>query len=241
MTKSNFEIRHNEITDLEVRSSEDSSTFTGYAAVFNSDSEPLPFIERIAPGAFTRTLESRNHVKMFLNHNTDIVLASNRSGTLQLTEDERGLRVTAELPPTTAGNDLKVLLKRGIISQMSFGFHIPNGGDSWSDGGKQRTLNEIALHEVSVVSGFPAYESTSAMVRTIARLAQRTQMDQDTLADAFSAFQSGEKLNADQVEVITQAVERQKMKTAEPDQDVSGLLATLAKRLDFLESTAPAS
>jgi uncharacterized protein len=241
MTKSNFEIRHNEITDLEVRSSEDSSTFTGYAAVFNSDSEPLPFIERIAPGAFTRTLESRNHVKMFLNHNTDIVLASNRSGTLQLTEDERGLRVTAELPPTTAGNDLKVLLKRGIISQMSFGFHIPNGGDSWSDGGKQRTLNEIALHEVSVVSGFPAYESTSAMVRTIARLAQRTQMDQDTLADAFSAFQSGEKLNADQVEVITQAVERQKIKVAEPDQDVSGLLATLAKRLDFLESTAPAS
>jgi len=241
MTKSNFEVRHAQIADLELRAEGDGNQFTGYAAVFNSDSEPLPFIERIAPGAFTRTLESRNHVKMFLNHNTDIVLASNRSGTLQLAEDERGLRVTADLPPTTAGNDLKILMQRGDVNTMSFGFHIPNGGDSWSDGGRQRTLKEIALHEVSVVTGFPAYEGSSAMLRSIARLAQRTQLDQDTLADAFSAFQSGEELNADQAEVIAQAVERQKIKTAEPDQDVSGLLATLAKRLDFLESTAPAS
>ena len=37
---------------FEVRETEEGMTFTGYAAVFNSDSQPLPFTERIAPGAF---------------------------------------------------------------------------------------------------------------------------------------------------------------------------------------------
>lgn len=136
-------------------------TFRGYAAVFNSPSEPLPFIETIAPGAFKRSLNSGREVRMFINHNSDQVLASTRSGTLTLAEDERGLYVEAELPPTTYGRDLAVLMQRGDVHSMSFGFSVPNGGDSWSDDGSSRELREVILHEVSVVTGFPAYPATT--------------------------------------------------------------------------------
>lgn len=54
MTK--VEMRQVQVQDLEVREVGNGATFMGYAAVFNSDSEPLPFVEQIRPGAFQRTL-----------------------------------------------------------------------------------------------------------------------------------------------------------------------------------------
>lgn len=145
--------------------------FSGYAAVFNSPSERLwdrangEFTEVIAPGAFKRTLARDNDVRMYLNHNSDMVLASTRSGTLFLAEDERGLKVDAELPNTSYAQDLANLMRSGVVDSMSFGFQVPANGDSWED--DTRTLTEIALHEVSVVTGFPAYpETAGASVRS---------------------------------------------------------------------------
>jgi HK97 family phage prohead protease len=142
-------------------------SFTGYAAVFNSPSEPLPFVETIAPGAFKRSLNSGKEIRAFVNHNTDAPLATTKNGSLQLAEDERGLRVNMTLPDTTAGRDLSVLLREGVVHSMSFGFTVPKSGDVWSADGSARTLKEIRLHEVSVVTGFPAYAATEgAIVRT---------------------------------------------------------------------------
>jgi len=140
--------------------------FGGYAAVFNSPSEPLPFTETIAPGAFRRSLNSGSEKLMLMNHNTDKVLASSKSGTLTLSEDARGLYVEAELPNTSYGRDLSVLMQRGDVHSMSFGFSVPNGGDAWSEDRSSRELREVILHEVSVVA-FPAYPATTgAQVRT---------------------------------------------------------------------------
>jgi len=52
-------------------------------------------------------------------------------------------------------------MQRGDVHSMSFGFSVPTGGDSWSDDGQSRELREVILHEVSVVTGFPAYPATS--------------------------------------------------------------------------------
>jgi hypothetical protein len=141
-------------------------TFRGYAAVFNSASQPLPFIETIRPGAFKRSLQSGKEIRMYLNHNSDQVLASTRSGTLRLTEDTRGLMVEADLPPTSYGKDVSILMQRGDVHSMSFGFTIPTAGDSWSSDGRSRELREIILHEVSIVTGFPAYEGTAGATIT---------------------------------------------------------------------------
>jgi HK97 family phage prohead protease len=98
-------------------------------------------------------------------------LASTKSGSLIVSEDERGLVVDAELPDTSYGRDLSVLIQRGDVHSMSFGFSVPSGGESRSADGQSRRLNEVILHEVSVVTGFPAYAATEgAQVRTTEEL-----------------------------------------------------------------------
>jgi HK97 family phage prohead protease len=208
----------------EIREEGDGRTFVGYAAVFNSDSEPLPFIERIAPGAFRKTLQSRKRdVRLYVNHNSDMVLASRRSGTLMLSEDERGLRVEAELPNTTAGNDLRELLRTGVVSKMSFGFTVPRGGDKWSEDGRTRELREIALHEVSVVTGFPAYEDTTAAVRSLSRLAERTGIAVDDLSETLEALASGDQVDPVKAEAIA-ALLASALPAPEVPEPVVGLL-----------------
>jgi HK97 family phage prohead protease len=233
MTKK-VEHRVADFSDIEMRASEDGlkMTFRGYAAVFDSPSEPLPFIERIAPGAFKRSLRSRNEIKMFVNHNMDRVLGSTRAGTLRLSEDEKGLLVEADLPNTTDGRDLSVLLERGDVSSMSFGFTVPPKGDKWSEDGMERTLTQVRLHEVSVVTGFPAYEATTASVRNLAGLALRTNVDGDKLADALTALESGATLTSDQASVVREVVgklEEPAAPTNEPDN-----LNMMRKQLDLL-------
>ena len=225
------ETRQIQVHDLELRQKGKGNMFKGYAAVFNSDSQPLPFIEQIRPGAFKRTLESRNQIKMFVNHDDTMVLATTRAGTLRLSEDERGLNVEADMPDTTYSKDLAVLMKRGDVDSMSFGFHVPSGTDEWSADGQRRYLNEIALHEVSVVTGFPAYEATSATVRKAQILAQRTQTDAEALADALTALEAGKELNDDQAELLVDVVERQRVNAPEPETDS---LEVLRDKLDLL-------
>ena len=197
--------------EFDVRAGEASSdgmSFTGYAAVFNSPSEPLPFTEVIREGAFKRSLKSRNEIKLFMNHNTDVVLGSTRAGTLRLSEDSRGLLAQAELPDTSAGRDLSVLMKRGDVSSMSFGFSVPPKGDTWSQDGATRELHQVRLHEVSIVTGFPAYEATTASVRSLDILAQRTAVDVDALSDAILKLEAGETLDDAHADLIGEVVSK---------------------------------
>lgn len=217
--------------ELRVEAAEsDGMRFTGYAAVFNSDSEPLPFIERIMPGAFKRSLKARNEVKLFKNHNMDEVLASTRSKTLRLTEDSKGLLTEATLPDTTAGRDLAVLMKRGDVHAMSFGFSVPAKGDRWSDDGMTRELKEIRLHEVSIVTGFPAYEATTASVRSLDILATRTNVNVDALADAMVKLEAGEKLAGSDADLLQEVVSKLRDNTPSADE----LLEIKRKQLDLL-------
>jgi len=193
---------------FEVREDGDYMTFEGYAAVFNSPSEPLPFIERIAPGAFKRSIEARNDIKLLWNHDTGTVLGSTRAGTLKLYEDTRGLKVIAQLPNTTAGRDASELLRRGDVDSMSFGFSVPAGGDDWSADGSERTLRSVRLHEVSIVA-FPAYSSTAGTttVRGLDKVAERANVDADALADAIVKLEEGKELSEEEGRLLNQAVD----------------------------------
>jgi HK97 family phage prohead protease len=184
-------------------------TFTGYASVFNSPSEDLGgFIEYVAPGAFKRSLQSRNEVKLLWNHDSGEPLASLRGGTMQLVEDNRGLKVTAQLPNTTRGRDVAELLRTNVINTMSFGFNVIR--DSWSSDGKTRTLESVRLFEVSVVS-FAAYPDTTAQVRS-----GNQTINPDQLADALLKLESGEELDEANANLITDVVNKLK---AQPEID----------------------
>jgi len=149
---------------------------------------------------------------MFMNHNMDMVLASTRSKTLRLTEDSKGLLAEAVLPDTTVGRDLSVLMKRGDVHSMSFGFSVPQKGDRWNNEGTERVLKEIRLHEVSMVTGFPAYEATTASVRSLDILATRTSVDVDALADALNSLEAGLELKPDQAGLINEVVDKLTLK-----------------------------
>lgn len=217
------------IEDFELRQAGNGMSFSGYAAVFDSPSQPLPFVETIATGAFKRSLSSRNNVRMLLNHDTSRVLGTTRSKTLRLAEDSKGLHVEADLPETTYGRDLSISMQRGDVDSMSFGFSVPKGGDSWNEDGSRRTLREVRLHEVSVVT-FPAYEATSAQVRDYSALAIRAQADEDAIAEAMEALVDG-SLTDEQADLLRSVVDQAAPK-AEASKSVP--LSVLQKQLDLI-------
>jgi HK97 family phage prohead protease len=218
------EIRTNSV-DFEVRAEGDGMTFTGYASVFNSPSEDLGgFVEYVAPGAFKRSLQSRNEVKLLWNHDSGEPLASLRGGTMQLFEDERGLKVTAQLPNTTRGRDIAELLRTKVIDSMSFGFNVIK--DSWSRDGQTRTLESVRLFEVSVVS-FPAYEATVAQVRSAPSI------NADELADALLKLESGEELDEKNANLITEVVGKLKAQPEVQEAEDNGLSILDLKQKQF--------
>ena len=138
----------------------------GYAATFNEEADGLSFRETVAPGAFTRTLKSDEPVFLLVNHDTDsLPLASSASGTLRLSQDSIGLRMEADLDPKNPfASALASALERGDVDKMSFAFTVAPGGETREGG--LRTLNDINLFEVSIVT-WPAYSSTSASMRSV--------------------------------------------------------------------------
>ena len=138
---------------------------SGYAAVFNSESEDLGgFIEIIKPGAFRDVLD--NDVRALFNHNADLLLARTASGTLKIAEDARGLYYEFDAPNTTYGNDLLEMLRRGDVTQSSFGFAIKK--DEWisRNGITYRYIHSVSrLFDVSPVT-YPAYPAATSQLKS---------------------------------------------------------------------------
>jgi HK97 family phage major capsid protein/HK97 family phage prohead protease len=158
------------MSDLETRQASigavEGKTITGYAALYNSWSKPLmgakgTFTERIAPGAFDASIAAG--ASLWFMHDSKQILANTKSGTLTLESDDQGLKYTATLGDSQRDAGVLDLVKRGVVSEMSFGFHVPAGGDSWS--GDKRTLNSVNLREISIVEQ-GAYNATTAQVRS---------------------------------------------------------------------------
>lgn len=142
-------------------------TAVGYAALFNSPADiGGAWVETIAPGAFTQTLRE-NDVVALVDHKMGRIIGRKSAGTLRLSEDAKGLAVEIDLPDTGDGRDLAVLLERGDIGGMSFGFNVTH--DEWDETvtPPKRTIHALDLIEVSAVA-FPAYEDTTLGLRSLA-------------------------------------------------------------------------
>lgn len=171
--------------NAELRASEDGKTVTGYAAVFNSMSEEMwGFRERIDPKAFDNA--DMSDVRALFNHDPNMLLARSSSGTLALSVDEKGLRYSFELPDTTAGRDLREMLKRGDVSQSSFGFTIAE--DAWeerkNDAGEvvetTRIITKVhRLFDVSPVT-YPAYPDATVAIRSRDKWQEKHKKDSKT-------------------------------------------------------------
>jgi len=162
------EIRAN-LARLEVRaaSADDGArTVVGYAAVFNSETDICGYwTEVVAPGAFERSLRE-NDVVALCSHDTGRVIGRSSAKTLRIEEDDKGLKVEIDLPDTTDGRDLAVLIERGDITGMSFGFCTRK--QEWDEtvDPPKRTILDVDLVEVTITA-FPAYPDTEVGLRDL--------------------------------------------------------------------------
>jgi len=150
---------------VEARAIDEKRTLVGYASVFNSPADIGGYwTEMIAPGAFASQLTA--DVRALVDHDSGRVIGRTKSGTLRLSEDAKGLRVEVDVPDTTNGNDLWVLVERGDISGMSFGFRVTK--EAWDEtvDPPTRTIQAVELTEVSAVA-FPAYDDTTIGKRSL--------------------------------------------------------------------------
>lgn len=152
---------------IEFRADEDDDNtlhLEGYASTF----EPYEmyggpanygWIEQLDKGAFDKTLREKPDLHLLINH-AGMPLARTKSGTLQLSTDDHGLKVRAQLdkrdPEVQA---LAVKMERGDMDEMSFAFRVKS--QTWSstddfpdDSQAHRMINEVSLHkgDVSVVN-----------------------------------------------------------------------------------------
>lgn len=138
----------------------------GYAAVFNEETDIGGFFrEKIERGAFSEAID-RDDVVFLINHD-GLPLARTRSGTLTLSEDDRGLKISTRLDaadPDVAR--IKGKMERGDLDKMSFAFYPED--QEWDDSGETplRTIRKAALHDVSIVTS-PAYDGTEIGLRSL--------------------------------------------------------------------------
>lgn len=175
---------------IELRASDsgDGRLLFGYGAMFNQDtvinSWEGNFVERIAPGAFKRSIRNNgSDVKILFNHGMDPSIGDKPLGRhTVLREDDKGLYVEVPLSETSYNDDLLALLRDGALDGMSFRFSVVR--DTWEQpDGKStklpvRTLQEVRLFELGPVT-FPAYAATSAGVRSRDTFAEWRSLPED--------------------------------------------------------------
>jgi len=217
----------------------------GYPAMFDKYSEDLGgFVERIAPGAFKKSLKNGADVRALWNHDQNFVLGRTKSGTVKLREDDKGLYMINRPPNTQWARDLMVSIGRKDVTQMSFGFWVVD--DEWKerkDKPPVRTLNEVELVDVSVVT-FPAYPDTKVALRSMEAWQKKTQPeeepekkdmfslpeeneDQITITDGdnsfiFRDFEQFDRVVAKVVEMREKETEATQSRAEEKDEDIEG-------------------
>ena len=198
------EIRCSPTAELRAEGNEKEPKFVGYASVFGQYTDIGGiFKEKVRKGAFTKTIKEAD-VRGLLNHDPNYVIGRNKVGTLRLWEDDKGLGYELLPPPTSWANDLYVSVKRGDISQSSFGFSVNKSEDDYEN--DTRELIDVTLYDISLVT-FPAYPTTSAQVRSAFQKKQPSpppaSNQWEDIDRIINKIKGGEELADEEIRVLT--------------------------------------
>jgi len=167
MERRDFEFADDDRLVVEERS-DGTPVIRGYAVVYNRLSVPLGgFRERILPGAFDEVLkrsEGRADLVSYFNHDANIMLGRESSGTLRVWSDERG--VGFEVNPPKSRQDVLELVSRGDCRGASFTFQLRGqNAENWveENGMPIREVRSASIYELGPVVQ-PAYPETAVSV-----------------------------------------------------------------------------
>ena len=173
-----------EIRSIQEMSQVSDNIISGYAIVFNRESEILYdkinnryFIEVIDPSAVDVELIQRSDIKMLIDHTKSRMLARSRygEGSLQLEIDEYGLKFTFEVPDTVDGQFIKEMIRRNDYNGCSFAFtdDIVDVEYNRERGLFIRYVRKIKqLYDCSIVAD-PAYSDTEVSLRSLEEVIEK--------------------------------------------------------------------
>lgn len=203
---------------LEVRSASTSDDLVveGYASTFNQPYElyggpPYGWTEEVDRHAFDKTLASSPDVPLLLNHE-GMPLARTKSGTLQLSTDDHGLKMSATLDRRDPQvQSLAIKLERGDMDEMSFAFWVIR--DEWNHDDEFRRLIEVNINKGDVaIVNYGANPSTNVgIVRAIEELAAHAEDDLDTLVSELRSTGGGPDITA--ARRVLQGLDKSRPKT----------------------------
>jgi HK97 family phage prohead protease len=185
------ETRAHTVEAVEVRDDDGKVTFDGIASVVDTSYSVRDvfgeYSETIVKGAFHRTLKQKADVRLLINHE-GTPLARTKSRTLELSEVPH-LRAVAGLDPANPKvQEIRSAMSRGDLDQMSIGFRVKD--QEWSADYSERTIKEIELHDVSIVT-YPASPTTTAQLRSFDEFMQSLadgELSEDEIERGYAFF-----------------------------------------------------
>lgn len=164
MEKKIKEVRLKELRALD-NDQEEKMIVEGYAIVFDEPTDLGGYTEIIERSALNNC--DMDDVCMKYNHEDGVlIMARTRNKSLQLTVDEHGLKVYAELIDTSLNRDIYKSIRAGLLDKMSFAFIVSDANWDTINGKDTRRISGISkLFDVSVVD-VPAYDQTEVYARS---------------------------------------------------------------------------
>lgn len=161
MEKAIKEMRISELRALQEDNKEE-MIIEGYAAIFESETD-LGWCKEIISRSAFENCDMKDCVLKYNHDNSCLILARTRNKSLELTVDNKGLKVRANLIDTTQNKDIYKMIKSGLLDKMSFAFSVRK--HEWDYENDLRRIIDIEqLFDVSVVD-VPAYDDTEIYAR----------------------------------------------------------------------------
>lgn len=162
--------RETRLADINVENTEDKMIIEGYAVVFNQEtligSEEYGYIETIDRHAFDET-DTKDCCLKYNHGDAKGILARVKNGSLQLSIDDYGLKIRAELIDTTDNIDVYKCIKSQLLDKMSFAFNIKEQKIDYDSKPVRRTILKVGKLWDCAVVDIPAYEGTSIYARSL--------------------------------------------------------------------------
>lgn len=154
------------VAPVEMRKEGDDEFFVGTAVPFNEVTDLGYFSEEITRDAFSEVMN--DDVRGLFNHDPDVVLGRNKSGTMKLTVDDKGVGYKI-LYNSKDPDHVRVMekVKRGDVSQSSYAFSVKDAAWSTRDGKDHRTITKLSRwYDVAPVT-YPANPNTTVGKRSL--------------------------------------------------------------------------
>lgn len=167
---------------LELRKDGDAEYFEGIAVPIGQVTDLGYFSEEVERGAFDSVMD--DDVRGLFNHDPNYVLGRNKSGTMILTVDDKAARYRIKYNPADPDH-VRVMekVKRGDVSQSSYGFSIKDAVWEVRDGKDHRVIKKFSRwYDVSPVT-YPANPNTTVAKRSLDSLKNERKNTDEAIAD----------------------------------------------------------